>query len=124
MEEILNVFMENMIGSVEGLIGLSVTDVNTGESYEAYSSDSSFDAKVASAYNLEVVRAKIAAIKALGLEEEIEEISIVLSSQIHIINISPSKTYFIYMAVDSSKANIGIARGLLKKHKKDLNEMI
>lgn len=79
---------------------------------------------MASAYNLEVVRAKLKAIDALGLKEEIQDITITLSCQIHIINIAPSGNYFIYLAVDSSKANMGITKVMLNKYKVKLNEVL
>ena len=62
-------------------------------------------------YEDEVV-AKLKAIEALGLNEEIQDITITLSSQIHIINIAPSGAYFVYLAVDSKDANLGITKAL------------
>lgn len=88
----------------------------------AESVDPSFDPNLASAYNLEVVKAKQNALQILGLasKEKIEDILITLTNQIHIIDIAASGGYFIYLAVDSSKANLGLTRALLAKYKKDL----
>ena len=60
----------------------------------------------------------------LFLKETIEDITITLDNQVHIINISPSGAYFIYLAVDSSKANLGITKSLLNKYKQDLNKAL
>ena len=60
------------------------------------------------------------AIKALGLKENIEDIMITLSNQIHIISISENGEYFIYLAVDSSKANLGMSRAILKRYSKEI----
>lgn len=40
------------------------------------------------------------------------------------IDISENREYFIYLAVDSTKANLGMTRALLKKYKKNIvNEL-
>ena len=40
--------------------------------------------------------------------------------QNHIIDVSANGSYFVYLVVDSTKANYGITRALLAKYKKDL----
>lgn len=80
-----------------------------------------FDPELASAFNLEVVKAKINAIKALGLQgQSVDNIMITLSSQIHIIDVSENGEYFIYLAVDSTKANLGMTKSILNKYKKEI----
>ncbi|MDO6744346.1 MULTISPECIES: hypothetical protein [Tenacibaculum] len=124
MTEILNELVKNISKNVPGYVALSVTEIETGQTLVADSSDSSFDVNLASAYNLEVVKAKLSAIEVLGIDEEIKDITITLTSQIHIINIAPSGGYFIYLAIDSSKANIAITKTLLNKYKAQLNDAI
>jgi len=124
MKEILNDFIENLRTNVPGFIAVSVTDVGSGEAYESFTVDPNFDPTLASAYNLGVVKAKLKAIDALKLNEEIQDITITLSSQVHVINIAPSGTYFIYLAVDSKEANLGITKALLNKYKVDLNNAL
>jgi len=122
MINVLDKFIQDMKTNVPGFIAVSVTEVRSGVSYGAESVDPSFDPNLASAYNLEVVKAKQNALKILGLasKEKIEDILITLTNQIHIIDIAASGGYFIYLAVDSSKANLGLTRALLAKYKKDL----
>ncbi len=79
------------------------------------------DPELASAFNLEVVKAKFNAISALELNESIDDIMITLTNQIHIIDISENNEYFIYLAVDSSKANLGMTKALLNKYKKEIS---
>ncbi len=43
-----------------------------------------------------------------------------LSSQIHIIDISDAGDYFIYLAVDANKVNLGMTKALLNKYKQDI----
>lgn len=124
MTEILNDLVSNVSKNIPGYVAISVTDMQTGEALISNTADSNFDPVLASAYNLEVVKAKLSAISALGLSEEIQDITITLSSQVHIINIAPSGGYFIYLAVDSSKANLGITKALLNKYKLELNNAL
>ncbi|RSC93074.1 hypothetical protein [Tenacibaculum singaporense] len=124
MKEIINDFIENLKSNVPGFIAVSITDVGSGEAYDSFTVNPDFDPNLASAYNLGVVKAKLKAIDALGLNEEIQDITITLSSQVHIINIAPSGTYFVYLAVDSKEANLGITKALLNKYKVELNNAL
>jgi len=123
MNDILKSFIDD-IKTVPGYIAVSITEIESGVAYESNTADESFDPNLAAAYNLEVVKAKLNAIEALELDEQIEDITITLSTQVHIINIAPSKAYFIYLAIDSGKANLGITKSLLNKHKKALYKAI
>lgn len=122
MTNVLDKFIQDMKTNVPGFIAVSVTEVRSGVSYGSESVDPSFDPNLASAYNLEVVKAKQNALQILGLasKERIVDILITLTDQIHIIDIAASGSYFIYLAVDSTKANLGLTRALLAKYKKDL----
>ena len=120
MSDFLTTFMDDLKTNVSGFIAVSVTEIKTGMSYCSLSVDPSFDPELASAYNLEVIKAKFLAIKALGLNQKIDDVLITLSSQIHIIDVSDNGEYFVYLAVDSSKANLGMTRAILKKYSKDI----
>ncbi|AVM51068.1 hypothetical protein [Capnocytophaga sp. oral taxon 878] len=122
MTNVLDKFIQDMKTNVPGFIAVSVTEVRSGVSYGSDTVDPSFDPNLASAYNLEVVKAKQNALQVLGLasREKIADILVTLTDQIHIIDIAASGGYFIYLAVDSTKANLGLTRALLSKYKKDL----
>ncbi|MFC5048605.1 hypothetical protein ACFSTE_08975 [Aquimarina hainanensis] len=120
MSNFLDQFIEDIKTNVPGFIAVSVTEVATGVSYVSHSNKADFDPDIASAFNLEVVKAKLKAISALGLSSSIQDIMITLTDQIHIIDVSEKVDYFIYLAVDSSSANLGMTRALLKKYKKDI----
>lgn len=120
MSNFLDQFIEEMKSNVPGYIAVTVTEVSTGVCYVSHSEKKDFDPEIASAYNLEVVKAKQSAIKALGLKSNIQDILITITDQIHIIDLSENGEYFIYLAVDSTKANLGMTRALLKKYKKDV----
>lgn len=120
--DFLNVFLNEMKTNVNGFIAVAVTEIESGLSFGNITVDSAFDPELAAAYNLEVVKAKLNAVKALGLNQDIEDILITLSNQIHIIDISPNKKFMIYLAADASKANLGMTRAVLRKHKADLEK--
>ena len=120
MSDFLQDFQNSLKENINGFIAVSVTEIETGMSYSSLSVDSSFDPELASAYNLEVVKAKMNAIKALGLNEKINDILITLSNQLHILDVSEDGKYFIYLAVDSKNANLGLTRSVLSKFKKEI----
>ena len=120
MSDFLTTFTTDLKDNLSGFIGVSVTEVKTGMSFASLSNNPKFDPELASAYNLEVVKAKLSAIKALGLEQKIDDIMITLSDQLHIIDLSDNGEYFVYLAVDSTKVNLGMARATLKKYSKDI----
>ncbi|WNW01118.1 hypothetical protein RRF68_08920 [Tenacibaculum sp. HL-MS23] len=121
MQEILDKLVTNVKENISGYIGISVAEMASGESLISDSALSGFDPALACAYNVEIINAKRKAMKALGLNEELTDIHFNLETQIHIINISPSGDYFVYLAVDSKKANLALTRTLLNKYKQDLN---
>ncbi|AEW85485.1 hypothetical protein B0A78_10430 [Flavobacterium columnare NBRC 100251 = ATCC 23463] len=122
MSDFLQQFGEDLKKNVPGLIAVAIAEIKSGISYYTLSTNPDFDPELASAFNLEVVKAKLNAINALGLDEHIEDIMINLNSQIHIIDISENNEYFIYLAVDSRKANLGMTKALLNKYKKDITK--
>ncbi|KAF2332716.1 hypothetical protein [Flavobacterium nitrogenifigens] len=120
--DFLNVFLNEMKTNVNGFIAVAVTEIESGLSFGNLTVDPNFDPELAAAYNLEVVKAKLSAVKALNLNQDIEDILITLSNQIHIIDISPNKKFMIYLAADASKANLGMTRAILRKHKADVEK--
>jgi hypothetical protein len=118
--DFLNVFIDDMKTNVNGFIAIAITEIETGLSYGSLSVDPSIDPEIASAYNLEVVKAKFNAVKALNLKQDIQDILITLTNQIHIIDISPNKKFMIYLVADSTKSNLGMTRSVLRKYKVDL----
>ncbi len=121
MSDFLKQFGEDLQKNVPGFIAVSVAEIQSGMSYFSLSDVSDFDPELASAFNLEVVKAKMNAISALGLKNQVvSDIMITLSSQIHIIDISDNNLYMIYLAVDSTKANLGMTKSILNKYKKEI----
>ncbi|OXA86894.1 hypothetical protein [Flavobacterium hercynium] len=121
MSDFLKQFGEDLKKNVPGFIAVSVAEIKSGMSYYSESALADFDPELASAFNLEVIKAKMNAIKALNLiGQEIDNVMITLTSQIHIIDVSENGEYFIYLAVDATKANLGMTKSILNKYKKEI----
>ena len=72
---------------------------------------SGVDMELAAAGNTEVVRAKMKTMKALGLNENIDDILITLGKQYHIIRPSAKLAgIFVYYVLDNKRANLALAR--------------
>ena len=121
MEAILKELVNNIKENIPGYMGVSVTEMTSGESLISDSIIDGFDPELASAFNVEIINAKKKTMETLNIIEELNDIQFNLSNQIHTINISPSGEYFIYLALDRNKANMGITKKLLNKYKEGLN---
>ncbi|WP_425074890.1 roadblock/LC7 domain-containing protein [Sagittula sp. S175] len=96
---------------LSGFIGACLVDSDTGLMLASETSNTKFDLEAAGAANTEVVRAKNAAMKALGLNDAIEDILITLGQQIHLIRpLAANPAVFVYVALDRSASNLGMAR--------------
>ncbi|SEB42248.1 hypothetical protein [Rhodobacter sp. 24-YEA-8] len=101
---------------IAGFIGACLVDSETGLMLASESSGIKFDLEAAGAANTEVVRAKNAAMAALGLDDHIEDILITLGTQLHLIRpLASNPSVFVYVALDRSSANLGLARISVKK---------
>ncbi|KAF2329030.1 hypothetical protein [Flavobacterium daemonense] len=121
MSDFLKQFGDDLEKNVPGFIAVSIAEIQSGMSYFSLSALADFDPELASAFNLEVVKAKMNAVSALGLKNQVvSDIMITLTSQIHIIDISENNLYMIYLAVDSTKANLGMTKAILNKYKKEI----
>jgi hypothetical protein len=83
---------------------------------------SGVDLEVAAAGNTEVVRAKLKTMRALGLNDVIEDILITLGKQYHIIRpMARKEGLFIYLVLDKGKSNLALARRKVQDVEKDLS---
>jgi len=74
-----------------------------------------FNIDLACAGNAEVIKAKMATMKSLELNGKIKDILITLTDQIHIISIVPDQHELaFYLALDSSGANLALARNVVQ----------
>lgn len=97
-----------------GVHAVTVVEIESGMALGTFSTGK-LDPEVASAYNVEVVKAKLKAIEALGLKETIDDILITLTSQYHLINCTENGAHMIYLAADKDKSNLAILRSIVRK---------
>ena len=106
--------------TVDGAMCASIVDSASGMILGAIGSG--VDMEVAAAGNTEVVRAKTKTMRALGLNDVIEDILITLGKHYHIIRPSARKEgVFIYFVLDKNKSNLAMARRKTMDADKELN---
>ncbi|GAA0761256.1 hypothetical protein LRH25_27260 [Ideonella azotifigens] len=105
--------------AVDGALCAAVVDTDSGMMLG--SAGSGLDLEIAAAANTEVVRAKMKAMRQLGLNDVIEDILITLGKQYHLIRPSARKEgVFIYFVLDKARSNLALARRKLQDVDKNL----
>ncbi|HBK57322.1 MAG TPA: hypothetical protein DDZ76_13710 [Xanthomonadales bacterium] len=106
--------------TADGALCAAIVDSNSGMMLG--SAGSGVDLEVAAAGNTEVMRAKMKVMRALGLNDVIEDILITLGKQYHIIRPSSRKEgVFIYYVLDKARSNLAMARRKAQDVDKDLS---
>lgn len=118
MADLVREFGENVSKNISGFIAISIIEIKSGICYYSKSSDKNYDIDLSSAFVLEMVRAKLNGINALQQSQKIEDITVTLTSQYNIINVSENNEYLIYLVVDATLANLTMTKALLAKFKK------
>lgn len=99
---------------LDGAIAVALADWDSGLTLGTAGGGSHFDIELAAAGNCNVVKAKMAVMQSLGIRGAIQDILITLEDQNHLLR--PMKRYanmFLYVAIDKSKGNMGLARAKL-----------
>ncbi|WP_353942990.1 hypothetical protein ABII15_15990 [Streptomyces sp. HUAS MG91] len=115
--------LKDAIASIEGASAAALVDYTSGMALGTIGGSKSFDLEVAAAGNTDVVRAKLRTMEHLGIKDEIEDILITLNSQYHLIRLIKGRGgngLFLYLVLDSSRANLAMARHQLKKIEAEL----
>lgn len=109
------------IMSLNGAVGACLVDSSSGMMLGEIGNGSGFNLEIAAAANTEVVRSKRAAIDALGLGEQIEDILISLETQYHLIRpVGKDASLFFYLVLLRDKSNLAMARHKLATVEKEL----
>jgi UDP-2,3-diacylglucosamine pyrophosphatase LpxH len=111
--------------AIEGAIGVALVDYTSGLTLGVLGGSPTLDMNIAAAGNTDVVRAKVRTLEMLGLGDNIEDILITLDTQYHLIRLLQtrrgSEALFLYLALNKSRANLGLARHQLRKIETDLD---
>lgn len=106
--------------TLDGALCCAIVDSSSGMMLG--SAGMGVDLEVAAAGNTEVVRAKLKVMRALGLNDVIEDILITLGKQYHILRPSARKDgVFIYFVLDKQRANLAMARRKVLDVDKEMN---
>jgi predicted regulator of Ras-like GTPase activity (Roadblock/LC7/MglB family) len=108
--------IQDLANDLPGFIAASLVDLDSGMTLGVYAKRTDFDLTSASAYNSELVKQKQKIMEALGLKMELEDITITLSDQIHMIQLTDSESSFIYLAVDRHGSNLALIRRAMKAY--------
>ena len=107
---------------MDGYITCAVVDSDSGMTLAHDSSAGGLDIDIAAAGNTDVVAKKRQVMKKLGLNDKIEDILISLHKQYHLIRpLDSNPAIFVYVVLDRSKANLGMARSDLNRFEKSLD---
>lgn len=117
-KQIVEVF-KKIEADVPGFIAASLVDIESGMTLGVHSVRPDFDLSAASAYNSEIVKAKAKALRSLDLKSTLEDITLTLSDQIHVIRIVSPQT-FVYLAAEKAHTNLAIVRVAMGKHASEL----
>ena len=110
--------LENLL-TADGALCAAVVDSGSGMMLGAIGTG--VDLEVAAAGNTEVVRAKLKTMRALGLNDVIEDILITLGKHYHIIRpMGRKEGLFIYLVLDKQKSNLAMARRKTQDVEKEL----
>lgn len=108
-EEIVQI-LANLAADTPGFIAASLVDLDSGMTLGVYSKRDDFDLTSASAYNSELVKQKQKIMAALDLKMDLDDVTMTLSEQIHVIQLTASGSSFVYLATDRSSTNLALVR--------------
>ena len=92
------------IMNLDGALGSCVVDSNSGMTLGAIGGGGSVDLEIAAAGNTEVVRAKRKTMKALNLNDQIEDMLITLGKAYHLIRpLASNDALFIYLVLEHAE---------------------
>ena len=117
MSDVKNMLERAM--QIDGAIAVALVDWNSGMTLGTMGSG--INIELAAAGNTNVVRSKLKVMRDLGLKDRIEDMLITLGSQYHLIRLLESQpNLFIYLALNKTNANLGMARYQLSQLEREL----
>lgn len=106
---------------IDGSIGVALADWDSGLCLGTAGGGARLNVEVAAAGNCQVVKAKMATMRELGIRGGIQDILITLDDQVHLVRpLRSSENLFLYLAIDKAKGNLALARHRLQKIETEL----
>lgn len=115
--------LKECLSSIDGATAAALVDYTSGMALGTLGGSKDFNLEVAAAGNTDVVRSKLRTMEHLGLNDEIEDILITLSSQYHLIRLLKGRGgngLFLYVVLDAGRANLAMARHQLRRIESEL----
>ena len=115
-------YIQEMIGSVEGMISLTIISVELGEVLAYESKDSNIDNQLAASFQIEVLRQISRGLNYVDNlnDKSINDIAITMPEQLHFIFSSENRDMVVHLIADSKQTSEGMVKLFHKKYKKDL----
>lgn len=124
LEKQFQTILTSVAEQISGTIGISIIELESGMSLSTLSVAKGLDLEVAAAYNAEVVKQKLKAIKALALvDQEINDFTISLTSQVHIIRFIDAR-FIMYFAVNGTAVNLAMTKIILNGAANKLKDLV
>jgi predicted regulator of Ras-like GTPase activity (Roadblock/LC7/MglB family) len=109
-EEEINQILGDLAADTPGFIAASLVDLDSGMTLGVYAKRDDFDLTSASAYNSELVKQKQKIMAALDLKMDLDDVTMTLTDQIHVIQLTSTGSSFVYLAADRSATNLALIR--------------
>ena len=115
-------YIQEMIGSVEGMISLTIISVESGEVLAYESKDSNIDNQLAASFQIEVLRQISRGLKYVDNlnDKSINDVAITTPEQLHFIFSSENRDMVAHLIADYKQTSEGMVKLFHKKYKKDL----
>lgn len=105
---------------INGFVAASLVDSESGLALATEAISKSIP--IPSAGNTEILLAKRNTMQNLGIDDDVEDILITLSHQYHLIRpLKNNPALFLYVVLDQNKANLAMARHMLKNFENNLD---
>ena len=115
-------YIQEMSGSVEAMISLTIISVESGEVLAYESKDSNIDNQLAASFQIEVLRQISRGLNYVDNlnDKSINDIAITMPEQLHFIFSSENRDMVVHLIADSKQTSEGMVKLIHKKYKKDL----
>jgi predicted regulator of Ras-like GTPase activity (Roadblock/LC7/MglB family) len=117
-EDAINEILEDLATDTPGFIAASLVDLDSGMTLGVHALRDDFDLTAASAYNSELVKQKQKIMAALDLKQDLTDVTMTLTDQIHVIQLTATGSSFVYLATDRGATNLALVRKALSTHVK------